>query len=168
MRGCLKLEKLLEEYHNLETEQTTDNTPDEMALEFDLSPFVDPLIDENYKARFEQAMDDDFNTPVAIAVLFDLARELNKAKENEPQKVTLLATSLKLLAALLGLLQHNPDAFLKGNEDGDNQIEQQIQVRIDAKKAKDWATADKIRNDLKASGIILEDAPDGTTSWRRE
>ena len=168
LRGCLKLEKLLEEYHNLETEQTTDNTPDEMALEFDLSPFVDPLIDENYKARFEQAMDDDFNTPVAIAVLFDLARELNKAKENEPQKVTLLATSLKLLAALLGLLQHNPDAFLKGNEDGDNQIEQQIQVRIDAKKAKDWATADKIRNDLKASGIILEDAPDGTTSWRRE
>jgi cysteinyl-tRNA synthetase len=168
LRGCLKLEKLLEEYHNLETEQTTDNTPDEMALEFDLSPFVDPLIDENYKARFEQAMDDDFNTPVAIAVLFDLARELNKAKENEPQKVTLLATSLKLLAALLGLLQHSPDAFLKGDEDSDNQIEQQIQARIDAKKAKDWVTADKIRNDLKASGIILEDAPDGTTSWRRE
>ncbi len=163
LRGCLKLEKLLEEY-----EQTTNDTPDEMALEFDLSPFADPLIDENYKARFEQAMDDDFNTPVAIAVLFDLARELNKAKENEPQKVTLLATSLKLLAALLGLLQHNPDAFLKGDEDGDNQIEQQIQARIDAKKAKDWATADKIRNDLKASGIILEDAPDGTTSWRRE
>ena len=163
LRGCLKLEKLLEEY-----EQTTNDTPDEMALEFDLSPFADPLIDENYKARFEQAMDDDFNTPVAIAVLFDLARELNKAKENEPQKVTLLATSLKLLAALLGLLQHNPDAFLKGDEDGDNQIEQQIQARIDAKKAKDWATADKIRNDLKANGIILEDAPDGTTSWRRE
>jgi cysteinyl-tRNA synthetase len=162
LRGCLKPEKLLEEYLNLETEQAIDD----VDLEFDLD--FDSMIDKNYKARFEQAMDDDFNTPVAIAVLFDLARELNKAKENEPKKVPLLATSLKLLAALLGLLQHNPDAFLKGDEEGDNAIELQIQARIDAKKAKDWATADKIRNDLKASGIILEDAPDGTTSWRRE
>jgi cysteinyl-tRNA synthetase len=125
-------------------------------------------IDTDYKARFEQAMDDDFNTPVAVAVLFDLARELNKAKENDPDKTAVLSSSLKQLAGLLGLLQDDPDAFLKGNADGDNDIEQQIQARIDAKKAKDWATADKIRNDLKASGIILEDAPDGTTSWRRE
>ncbi|MFI3219124.1 MAG: cysteine--tRNA ligase [Methylococcales bacterium] len=164
LRGCLKPEKLLEEYHNLETEQAIDD----VDLEFDFAAVVDSMIDKDYKARFEQAMDDDFNTPVAIAVLFDLARELNKAKENEPKKVPLLATSLKLLAALLGLLQDNPDAFLKGDTDGDNDIEQQIQARIDAKKAKDWATADKIRNDLKAIGIILEDAPDGTTSWRRE
>jgi cysteinyl-tRNA synthetase len=168
LRGCLKPEKLLEEYLDLETEQAIDDVDVDVDLEFDFDLNVDSMIDKNYKARFEQAMDDDFNTPVALAVLFDVARELNKAKENEPEKVTLLATSLKLLAALLGLLQHNPDAFLKGDEDGDNQIEQQIQARIDAKKAKDWATADKIRNDLKASGIILEDAPDGTTSWRRE
>jgi cysteinyl-tRNA synthetase len=125
-------------------------------------------IDTDYQARFEQAMDDDFNTPVAVAVLFDLARELNKTKENDPDKTAVLSSSLKQLAGLLGLLQDNPDAFLKGDADDDNDIEQQIQARIDAKKAKDWATADKIRNDLKASGIILEDAPDGTTSWRRE
>jgi cysteinyl-tRNA synthetase len=99
-------------------------------------------------------------------VLFDLARDLNKAKTHEPEKVAGLAANLKQLASLLGLLQDAPDAFLKG--DADDDIEQQIQARIDAKKAKDWATADKIRNDLKANGIILEDSPDGTTSWRRE
>jgi cysteinyl-tRNA synthetase len=125
-------------------------------------------VDADYKARFEQAMDDDFNTPVALAVLFDLARDLNKAKTHEPEKVVApLAASLKQLASLLGLLQDAPDAFLKGDANDDD-IAQQIQARIDAKKAKDWATADKIRNDLKANGIILEDAPDGTTSWRRE
>jgi cysteinyl-tRNA synthetase len=127
---------------------------------------VDSAVDTDYKTRFEQAMDDDFNTPVALAVLFDLARDLNKAKTHEPEKVAGLAANLKQLASLLGLLQDAPDAFLKG--DADDDIEQQIQARIDAKKAKDWATADKIRNDLKAIGIILEDAPDGTTSWRRE
>ncbi|MSP27433.1 MAG: cysteine--tRNA ligase [Methylococcales bacterium] len=127
---------------------------------------VDSAVDTDYKARFEQAMDDDFNTPVALAVLFDLARDLNKAKTHEPEKVAGLAATLKQLASLLGLLQDAPDAFLKG--DADDDIEQQIQARIDAKKAKDWATADKIRNDLKANGIILEDSPDGTTSWRRE
>ncbi|MFI3188473.1 cysteine--tRNA ligase [Crenothrix sp. D3] len=127
---------------------------------------VDSVVDTDYKVRFEQAMDDDFNTPVALAVLFDLARDLNKAKTHEPEKVAGLAANLKQLASLLGLLQDAPDAFLKG--DADDDIEQQIQARIDAKKAKDWATADKIRNDLKANGIILEDSPDGTTSWRRE
>ncbi|MDD1617655.1 MAG: cysteinyl-tRNA synthetase [Methylococcaceae bacterium NSP1-2] len=125
-------------------------------------------VDADYKARFEQAMDDDFNTPVAVAVLFDLARELNKAKESEAENVASLAASLKQLASLLGLLQNDPELFLKGESGDDSDIEAQIQARIDAKKAKDWATADKIRNDLKASGIILEDAPDGTTSWRRE
>ncbi len=125
-------------------------------------------VDADYKARFEQAMDDDFNTPVAVAVLFDLARELNKAKESEAENVAVLAASLKQLASLLGLLQNDPELFLKGESGDDSEIEAQIQARIDAKKAKDWATADKIRNDLKASGIILEDAPDGTTSWRRE
>jgi cysteinyl-tRNA synthetase len=127
---------------------------------------IDSAVDTDYKARFEQAMDDDFNTPVALAALFDLARDLNKAKTHEPEKVAGLAANLKQLASLLGLLQDAPDAFLKG--DADDDIEQQIQARIDAKKAKDWSTADKIRNDLKANGIILEDSPDGTTSWRRE
>jgi cysteinyl-tRNA synthetase len=137
-----------------------------------------------YETRFKEAMNDDFNTPVAIAVLFDLARELNKAKQSDPAKATQLAAELKFFAGLLGILQDDPEAWLKGEparavevEVGKDAvkatgptnewIEQQIQARLDAKKAKDWATADKIRDELKQQGVILEDAPNGTTSWRR-
>ena len=134
---------------------------------------LDAAIDGEYKARFEQAMDDDFNTPVALSVLFDLARELNSAKEAKSEKVQILAATLKQLSALLGILQDDPDSFLKSGAEDDSQlsaalVEQQIQARLDAKKAKNWALADQIRNDLKSQGVILEDAPDGTTSWRRE
>jgi cysteinyl-tRNA synthetase len=119
-------------------------------------------IEVEYKQRFEQAMNDDFNTPVALSVLFDLARELNKTKSPA------LATTLKYLASFLGLLQENPDNFLQGETDNDAAIETQIQARIDAKLAKNWALADQIRDELKAQNIILEDSPDGTTRWRRE
>jgi cysteinyl-tRNA synthetase len=132
---------------------------------------VDAATEEAYKTRFEQAMDDDFNTPVALSVLFDLARDLNKAKETDPQKAGALTATLKYLSGLLGILQDDPDTFLKAGGDaelGEEQIEQEIQARLDAKKAKDWAMADKIRNALKEQGVILEDSPDGTTSWRRE
>jgi cysteinyl-tRNA synthetase len=130
-------------------------------------------VDADYKARFEQAMDDDFNTPVALSVLFDLARELNSAKEAKSEKIHLLADTLKQLGGLLGILQDDPEGFLKSGVVDSTEltavfIEQQIQDRLDAKKAKNWALADQIRNDLKAQGVILEDAPDGTTSWRRE
>lgn len=125
-------------------------------------------VETEFVSRFEQAMNDDFNTPVALSVLFDLARELNIAKkELNPEKIEELASTLRFLGGLLGILQNNADGFLQGDaQDGD--IEQQIQARIDAKKAKNWALADKIRSDLKAQGVILEDSPDGTTSWRRE
>ena len=119
-------------------------------------------IEVEYKQRFEQAMNDDFNTPVALSVLFDLARELNKTKSPA------LATTLKYLASFLGLLQENADNFLQGKTDNDAAIETQIQARIDAKLAKNWALADQIRDELKAQNIILEDSPDGTTRWRRE
>jgi cysteinyl-tRNA synthetase len=129
-------------------------------------------IEDAYKIRFEQAMDDDFNTPVALSVLFDLTRELNTAKkENKLEKVGELSSSLKFLGGLLGILQDDPDTFLKAGGDavlGEDEIEQQIQARLDAKKAKDWSLADNIRNDLKEQGVILEDSPDGTTTWRRE
>lgn len=129
-------------------------------------------IDTDYKARFEQAMNDDFNTPVAISVLFDLVRELNKSKETDQEKTRLLAGTLIQLGGLLGMLQDDPESFLKSgaidNEEQDAVIEQQIQARLEAKKAKNWALADKVRDDLKEQGIILEDAPNGTTSWRRE
>ena len=132
---------------------------------------AEAALDEAYETRFEQAMDDDFNTPVALSVLFDLVRDLNKAKEASQEKVCALAFMLKYLSGLLGILQDEPDTFLKGSSEagsGEEKIAQQIQARLDAKKAKDWALADKIRNVLKDQGVILEDAPDGTTSWRRE
>jgi len=130
--------------------------------------------DNDFQSRFQEAMADDFNTPVALAVLFDLARELNKTKESNTELASAQAWQLKQLAGLLGLLADDSEAFLKGQAESAadslsaEEIEQQIQARIDAKKAKDWATADNIRNQLKAQGIILEDAPNGTTSWRRE
>ncbi|MFA5922566.1 MAG: cysteine--tRNA ligase [Methylococcaceae bacterium] len=146
---------------------------------------IDVPLEDDYKIRFEQAMDDDFNTPVAVSVLFDLARELNKAKEGNPEKIHILAATLKYLGGLLGILQDDPEVWLKYanpfeieallpglkseiNITSNEYIEQQIQARLDAKKAKNWALADKIRDELKGQGVILEDAPNGTTSWRRE
>ncbi len=124
--------------------------------------------DSHFLARFKQAMDDDFNTPVALAVLFDVARELNTAKSaKDAQKTALLAATVRCLGQLLGILQQDPDAFLQGDsEDGD--IQTQIDARIAAKKTKNWALADQIRDQLKSQGILLEDTPDGLTAWRRE
>lgn len=134
-------------------------------------PITPQEIAADYRSRFEQAMDDDFNTPVALSVLFDLARELNRMKDNDPEKAAVLAYSLKSLGNILGILQDDPEAFLKGGDNsgglGDAEIEEQIQRRLDAKKAKDWALADRIRDELKAQGIVLEDVPGGT-NWRRE
>jgi cysteinyl-tRNA synthetase len=137
---------------------------------------VNVNVDGEYKSRFEQAMDDDFNTPVALSVLFDLARELNRIKGQQLQKAEELAGTMKFLGNILGILQDDPDSFLKSNvivdrdtalSLSDEAIEQQIQARLDAKKHKDWATADRIRDELKEQGIVLEDVPGGT-NWRRE
>lgn len=138
----------------------------------DVEDTAAPMLTD-FKERFELAMDDDFNTPVAVAVLFDLARELNKAKGDDQPKAESLAATLKLLAGLLGILQDDPDTWLKAGimttqDESSSLIEAQIQARLEAKKTKDWALADKIRQDLTAQGIVLEDAPDGTTRWRRE
>jgi cysteinyl-tRNA synthetase len=130
-------------------------------------------IDVDYKARFEVAMNDDFNTPVALSVLFDLARELNAAKEAKSAKVHDLVATLRFLGGLLGIVQGDADDFLKnGVVNGEvinvEMIEQQIQARLAAKTAKDWGLADKIRDDLKELGVILEDTPNGISTWRRE
>ncbi|HHE55185.1 MAG TPA: cysteine--tRNA ligase [Caldithrix abyssi] len=131
----------------------------------------DVPLDGDYKKRFNLAMDDDFNTPVAVAVLFDLARDLNKHKANA-EKALVLAATLKELAGVLGILQDQPDSFLKGGDTeagiSEDKINQQIQARVEAKKNKDWAKADDIRDQLKSQGVILEDIAGGETSWRRE
>jgi cysteinyl-tRNA synthetase len=121
--------------------------------------------------RFMTAMDDDFNTPEALAALFELARELNKAKGSGQEKR--LAATLLTLGEMLGLLGQDAESFLQGGEaaaEGELDaaaIEDLIQQRLDARKNKDWAEADRIRDDLAAKGIVLEDGPGGTT-WRRE
>ena len=117
-----------------------------------------------YAQRFKSAMDDDFNTPEAVAVLFDLANEVNRNQSAEA------ASQLKALAGVLGLLQRDPQEFLRGEagEGGldDAAINAQIESRIAAKKAKNFAEADRIRKELLEVGIVLEDTAQGTT-WRR-
>ena len=113
--------------------------------------------------RFKAAMNDDFNTPEAVAVLFDLANEVNKSPSPER------AAQLKSLAGVLGLLQRDAQDFLQGGVgDGlsETQINEQIAARHAAKKSKNYAEADRIRKTLLNAGIVLEDSAAGTT-WRR-
>ncbi len=118
---------------------------------------------EPHAQRFQAAMDDDFNTPEAVAVLFDLANEVNKT--SAPQ----LAAQLRALGGTLGLLQREATEFLQGSVvEGlsETQISEQIAARITAKLSKNYAEADRIRKELLTAGIVLEDSATGTT-WRR-
>jgi cysteinyl-tRNA synthetase len=138
-----------------------------------------------YRQRFDTAMQDDFNTPEAIAALFDLARDINRAKTREGAQAKSLAAGLKRLGGVLGLLQDDPEEWLKGlipmqtghgQAQGlpatirqglsDERINEMIEQRREARANKDWAESDRIRDELKARGIVLEDSARGT-SWRR-
>ncbi len=138
-----------------------------------LEPEAGEGFGSEYRERFEAAMQDDFNTPVALSVLFELAREINRQKESDPAAARRLASVLKELAGILGLLGEAAEDWLQGSGEGETggldaaQIAALIQCRQDAKKTKNWAEADRIRDELKRQGIVLEDSPSGTT-WRRE
>lgn len=128
------------------------------ALPLDLS--------DAYAERFADAMLDDFNTPIAISVLFDSANDLNKTKS------PILARQLKALAGTIGLLQRSPSEYLHAspqilNDNDMTQIQSRIDARTAAKIAKNFAESDRLRNELLAEGIILEDKAGGLTEWRR-
>ena len=116
-------------------------------------------------------MNDDFNTPEAYSTLFDLAREINKAKaENDMQLANELAAELRYLSSVLGLLEQDPVKFLQGSNQDDSEtqlIEALIKQRNDARASKNWALADEARDKLNQMNIILEDGANGTT-WRKK
>ena len=125
----------------------------------------------NYQDRFEQALNDDFNTANAVAVLFDLVRDINREKADNPEKANSLASLLKYLAGIIGLLQTDPEQYLKSQVSGDSGfadelIDSMIQQRLDARNSRDWGEADRIRDELSAAGISIEDSAEGTR-WRR-
>ena len=127
----------------------------------------------SYEKHFKEAMDDDFNTPEALASLFDIAKEINRARDNNIAKASSLAALLIKLGGMLGLLEGGRadiDSWFQGEASSDglanDEIETLIQQRLDAKANKDWALADKIRDELVEQGISLEDKG-SETIWRR-
>jgi cysteinyl-tRNA synthetase len=125
-----------------------------------------------FRERFDAVMDDDFNTPEALAVLFDLAREVNRVRATDAGAAAALGAELRDLGGALGLLGQDPEAYLQadtGSGDAgltDAEIDGLIQARNDARKTKNWAEADRIRDLLQEAGIVLEDGAGGT-AWRR-
>ncbi|WJV52677.1 cysteine--tRNA ligase [Prodigiosinella aquatilis] len=126
-----------------------------------------------FEARFRDAMNDDFNTPEAYSVLFDMAREVNRLKTEDPQAVDAMAAELRKLAKVLGLLEQDPELFLQNGVGAGvdtnevSEIEALIKQRNDARQAKNWALADEARDRLNDMGIVLEDGAQGTI-WRRK
>jgi cysteinyl-tRNA synthetase len=129
-------------------------------------------VGEQYRDRFLAAMDDDFNTPEALSVLFELAREINRLRDSNVASAANHAALMRELGGVIGLLQQDAEAYLKSAsgsaESGlsDAEVDSLIEARVAARANKDWAAADRIRDQLTEGGIELEDGAAGT-SWRR-
>lgn len=129
------------------------------------------LTNSRFEKAFQAAMDDDFNTPEAFSVLFEMVTEINKLKDSNPEQAGQLGALLVRLGSALGLLQADPEAFLKGSgadhASDDTAIDELVAARDKARADKDWARADDIRDRLVAMKIIVEDGTGGST-WRRD
>ncbi|HKT33101.1 MAG TPA: cysteine--tRNA ligase [Gammaproteobacteria bacterium] len=128
--------------------------------------------ESGFRERFADAMNDDFNTPIAVSVMFDLAREINRLREAAAAEVAGLVALLIELGGVLGILQSDPDSYLQSGTAqskslAPEKIEALIAARNAARKARDWKEADLIRDELAANGILIEDDAGGTT-WRRK
>jgi cysteinyl-tRNA synthetase len=155
-------------------------------------PTADDAVEGEHTARFREVMDDDFNTPEAIAVLQNMTREINSAKAaGKTVKATALAIELRSLAAVLGVAQVDPAEWARLASPGvgaagaghsgidgdaantpaiglsDAEVDARVAARIEARKARSWGESDRIRDELVKAGIVLEDKPGGTTAWRR-
>jgi cysteinyl-tRNA synthetase len=128
-----------------------------------------PVSASEYSARFREVMDDDFNTPEAIAVLQNMTREINSAKAaGQEAKAAALAAELRELGTVLGIAQLDAARWARlGVTLSDAEIAALIAARLAARKARNWAEADRIRDQLAQAQVILEDRPNGTTAWRR-
>jgi len=133
-----------------------------------VTPVEVDLVDNEYAIKFRKAMDDDFNTPEALSVVFELAKELNRIKETDENKASELSYVLGSLGEVLGIAQQVPTDFLQGEQEDDEVaiIEALIKQRNQARVDKDWAMADDARDKLNAMKIVLEDSASGTT-WRK-
>jgi cysteinyl-tRNA synthetase len=123
---------------------------------------------EAFVERFANAMNDDFGTPEACAVLFDLVREINRLRDSDVDAAAGLAGRLRELGGLLGVLQLDSDEFLQAGAAGRvdaAQVDTLIAARLAARANKDWAESDRIRDELTAMGVVLEDSK-GVTTWR--
>lgn len=120
-----------------------------------------------YIDRFHAAMDDDFNTPEGLAILFEMTHKINQLKLSDRQQAAELGALLKMIGGVLGILQQTPEAYLQGGmaEDKVEDIEKLIAERTTARSEKNWQRADEIRDQLKSMGIEIEDSANGT-GWR--
>ena len=126
------------------------------------------LIDINYEERFNEALNDDFNTPIALSILFEIAKQINIERISNPNKANALSAMLIKLGNFIGILEYNAEEYLKqGSELSEAEISEKIAQREAARNSKDFAMSDQIRDELIELGIILEDSVNGTT-WRRK
>ena len=130
--------------------------------------FNPELIEVDYETRFNAALNDDFNTPMALSILFEIAKQINIERTTNPIKASALSSQLVKLGNYIGILNHNADEYLKqGSDLSESEISKKIDQREAARNSKDFAMSDQIRDELLELGIILEDSANGTT-WRRK